>query len=147
TYPIWKGTRRTVREAISDYGIGGDALGSGFIDRLMQRVRGPSRPLLLSLRNTFRRKGRLVTTLITLSLSGATFIAVTSVQGSLLRTLDDALQYWKYGVEVVFGQPQRIELLESEALSVPGVAAAESWLFSSARRVRADGTESRTMSV
>ena len=42
-----------------------------------------SRPLLLSLRNTFRRKGRLALTLATLTLAGAIFIGVFSIRSSL----------------------------------------------------------------
>src|SRR3712207_8326038 len=41
------------------------------IYRLLERVRGLSRPSLLSLRNTFRRKARLMLTLFTLTLGGA----------------------------------------------------------------------------
>ena len=54
--PILNGTRITVREAVSDYGLGAAQLGASLIDRLLQRIRGLSRPLMLSLRNTFRRK-------------------------------------------------------------------------------------------
>lgn len=146
-YPILRGTRLTVREAIADYGVGQERSGKGIIDRAVERIRGLSRPLLLSLRNTFRRKGRLAMTLVTLSLGGAIFVAVMSVQGSLLKTLDEALLYWNYDIAVQFDRAYRLELLEREALSVPGVTAAESWGFSSARIVREDGSESRNFSV
>jgi putative ABC transport system permease protein len=45
----------------------------------------------ISLRNTVRRKARLLLTLSTLTVGGAIFIGVLSVQLSLLATLDDAL--------------------------------------------------------
>ncbi len=110
-------------------------------------MRGLSRPLLLSLRNTFRRKGRLLLTLSTLVLGGAIFIAVLSVHASLLNTLDQALAYWGYDIEVRLARPYRIEQIEEEALRVPGVTGAESWIGSSARRVRDDGTESPSIFV
>jgi len=106
-----------------------------------------SRPLLLSLRNTFRRKGRLALTMATLTLGGAIFIAVFSVRASLIRTLDDALDYWKYDVGVSFARPYRIARIEREALRVPGVVEAESWGFGSARRLRPDGGESDSIFV
>ncbi len=143
-YPVISGTRITVREALSDYGLGGK-FGTSFIDRLLQRLRGLSRPLLLSLRNTFRRRGRLVLTLITLTLGGAIFVAVFSVQASLLLTLDEALNYWQYDVDVSFSRSYRIEQIENEALSVPGVVAAESWYYSSVLRRRDDDSESNTL--
>ncbi|HET7560254.1 MAG TPA: ABC transporter permease, partial [Limnochordia bacterium] len=106
--PVLRGSRISVREAIQSHGAAGGHP-SGAIDRLLQRVRGVSRPLLLSLRNTFRRKGRLALTLITLTLAGAIFVGVLSVNASLHKTLDQALAYWKYDIEVDFAHPERLE--------------------------------------
>lgn len=100
-----------------------------------------SRPMRLSLRNTFRRKGRLALTLSTLTLGGAIFIAVLSVHASLLTTFDDALTYWNYDIEVDFAHSHRIAKIEREAKSVPGVVDAESWSGNTGRRVRPDGHE------
>ncbi|MEZ4734960.1 MAG: FtsX-like permease family protein [Caldilineaceae bacterium] len=143
-YPILRGTRITVREAISEYGLGRGHFGQSWLDRLLERVRGLSRPLLISLRNTFRRKGRLLLTLTTLTLASAIFISVFSVRASLLLTLDDALSYWNYDIGVNLSRPYRADHLEREALTVPGVTAAESWGFWGSRRIRPgeiDGSE------
>ncbi|HET9223206.1 MAG TPA: ABC transporter permease [Roseiflexaceae bacterium] len=141
-WPVIAGTRITVREAIASYGLGKGRFGKGRIDRLLERVHGLSRPLLLSLRNTFRRKGRLALTLSTLTLSGLIFVAVFSVRSSLLLTLEDALNYFNYDVSVSFERPYRLEQIEQVAQSVPGVTAVESWGFSMARRERPNDTES-----
>ncbi len=141
-YPIIGGTRITVRQAISSYGLGEERRGQGRIDRLIERVRGLSRPMLLSLRNTFRRKGRLSLTLGTLTLAGAIFIGILSVQNSLLGMLDSLFRYWNYDVQVEFNRSYRIEQLQRETMSVPGVVKAETWGFRSTRRIRADDTES-----
>src|SRR5262249_38883809 len=53
-WPVLSGARVTVREAISNYGLGRGRFGRGRIDRLLEQVHFLSRPLLLSLRNTFR---------------------------------------------------------------------------------------------
>jgi putative ABC transport system permease protein len=140
--PVLAGVSVTVREAVSGYGLGKGRFGKGRIDHLLERIRGLSRPLMLSLRNTFRRKGRLVLTLTTLTLSGVIFIAVFGVRASLLLTLDDAIKYFNYDVQFSFNRPYRVEQIERVALSVPGVTAAETWGFSSVRRLRADDTES-----
>lgn len=144
-YPIISGTRVTAREAMSSYGVANGRFGRGRIDRLLERVRGLSRPLLLSLRNTFRRKGRLALTLITLTLGGAIFIAVFSVRDSVMVTLDEALGYFNYDVEVAFRRLHRVELMERAALSVPGVLGAQSLGAAGVRRVRDDGSESRNL--
>jgi putative ABC transport system permease protein len=146
-YPIVSGVRVPAREAMSDYGLSTSHFGQGFVDRLLEQVRGLSRPLLLSLRNTFRRKGRLVLTLTTLTLGGAIFVAVFTVRGSLLLTLDEAFDYVRYDAYLSFRRGYRVEQIEREALHVPGVVAAEAWRFNNARRQRPDDTESEPISV
>ncbi|MCL5996124.1 MAG: ABC transporter permease [Chloroflexi bacterium] len=104
-----------------------------------------SRPLLLSLRNTFRRKGRLALTLATLTLGGAIFIGVFSVRASMLRAMDDLMQLYQFDVWVVATRPHRVDQLEREALRVQGVTSASTWLQMPVRRVRPDENESGTI--
>jgi putative ABC transport system permease protein len=138
--PLINGVRITVREAIASYGVA-DTFGRGWADRVMQQVRGLPRPLLLSLRNTFRRKARLVLTLSTLILGGAIFIAIFSVRASLLQSLDEFTAYLNYDVAVDFDGAYQARQIERRALAVPGVVAAETWGGSNARRVRPGGQE------
>jgi putative ABC transport system permease protein len=145
-FPIVRGTRITVREAISDYGLGAGSA-KGIWERVVERVPFTTRPFLLSMRNTFRRKGRLALTLTTLTLGGAIFIAVMSVSASFGLTLNDVFQFWGYDVEADFNQPYLTEQVEQAARSIPGVVYAEPWGFGSVRRVRPDGTESDNLSV
>ncbi len=158
--PVVSGTRTTVRQAITDYGIseGGKKTKDegGRSRRLLRSFRRLSsfiphpssflsRPLRLSLRNTFRRRGRLALTLSTLVLSGAIFIAVFSVHGAMLLTLDDALQYWKFDVLLGFNRAYPSDLVEQIARQVPGVVHAESWGLATVRRLRADDSESQDL--
>ena len=139
--PVLTGTRITVREAISGYGLGKGRFGKGRIDQLIERVRFLSRPMLLSLRNTFRRKGRLALTLSTLTIAGVIFMAVMSVRASLNLTLDDIFAYYDYDVGVTMSRPYRTAVLD-EALRVPGVVGVEYWSSYSAQRLLADDQES-----
>ncbi|RFU22551.1 ABC transporter permease [Geodermatophilus marinus] len=140
-YPVVSGVRITVREALAFHGVGGGQFGRSRVDRVVQRVRGLSRPLLLSLRNTLRRKTRLALTIATLTLGGAVFIAVFSVRASLLTTLDESTSYLNYDISVDFDAAYDTESIERTAMGVPGVAAAESWGSSTARQVRPSGSE------
>lgn len=144
-WPVWRGTGVTVREAVSDYGIGG-VEARGWLDRrvdaLLARLKRLPRPVVLSLRNTFRRKGRLALTLLTLTVAGTVFMAVFSVRASLYTTLDEALDYFRYDVSITFTQNYRSSRIEQEALKVPGVKAVESWGFTSARVLRDERKES-----
>ncbi|HYM69576.1 MAG TPA: ABC transporter permease, partial [bacterium] len=145
--PVLLGTRVTVHEAISAYGLRAHDFGHGRLDTLVERVRGVSRPLLLSLRNTFRRKGRLGLTLATLTVAGAIFISVFSVRTSLIRMVDVVFGQWSSDVWVLLEQPYRVEQLQHEAAQVPGVVQTEGWRVTSVRRVRADGTQSSNIFV
>jgi len=146
-WPVFAGTRVTVREAISGYGLGKGRYGRSRVDRLMGRIRFLSRPLLLSLRNTFRRKGRLVLTLSTLVLGGAMMIGVLSVRASLLKTLDDFFLTYNYDIGVFMARPTRVVAIENVARQVPGVAGVESWGQASGPRVLADGTKTPGITI
>lgn len=141
-FPVLSGTRISIREALSsDSGAG--SYGTNIIDRVINAIRGVPRPMLLSLRNTFRRKGRLALTLVTLTLGGAIFISVFSVQDSITRTLDELFEaLLRSDVQVSFTEDYRVERIEQEALEVDGVARVESWGTIVARRLRPDKTES-----
>lgn len=145
--PILNGTRITVREAISGRGIGERNFGQSRIDRIIERVRGLPRPVLMSLRNVFRRKVRLTLTLLTLTLGSSIFISVFSVRASLFETYEEALAASQHDVEVLFERPYRVTQIEQEALQLPGVITAESWSGTRVYRVRADETESELFSL
>ncbi|HEX5826547.1 MAG TPA: FtsX-like permease family protein [Candidatus Limnocylindrales bacterium] len=136
-WPVWRGVRVTVREAISNAGIA-DGFGRSRFDRLIQGIKGPSRPTLLSIRNTFRRKARLVLTLAALTLGGAVFMSVFTLRASLVGTINETLDYFNYNVQVGLVTPARTSILVRTAEQVPGVVAAEPWTFANAQRVRPD---------
>ncbi len=125
-YPIISGVRVTVREAINDYSVGG-SFQQGFISRFLERIRGLPRPVMLSIRNTFRRKGRMALTLTALTLSGAVFISAYNIRASLLLTLDGIFAYRNYDVIFFFEQPYRTAKTERALTALPGVSRVESF--------------------
>ncbi|MEO5965591.1 MAG: ABC transporter permease, partial [Candidatus Limnocylindrales bacterium] len=145
-WPVWRGVRVTVREAVANAGIS-DSFGRSRFDRLIQGIRGPSRPVLLSIRNTFRRKTRLFLTLAALTLGGAVFMSVFTLRASLVGTINETLDYFHYDVQVGLVQPARTSILVRTAEQVPGVAAAEPWTFANAQRVRPDDTTGASLIV
>lgn len=150
-YPFLANLRVTAAEAMSSYQMGKGRFGAGLLDRLLSGAnlwfarRILLRPLLLSLRNIFRSKGRLVLTLITLILGGATFIGVFSIRASLDRTMDDLLHTWNFDAMILFRRPYRVERIVREAQGVPGVVQTDTWIQLPARRVRPDGSEGQAI--
>ncbi len=144
--PVIFGTRVTIQEALGESGA--SSYGRSIIDRIVQSIKGLPRPVLLSLRNTFRRKARVALTLLTLTLGGAIFIAVFSVRGSLTLTIDELLNsLFNFDVEVTFERDYRTDFVTSEALRVPGVEAVEAWKFNAVRRVNPDGSEGQNITL
>jgi putative ABC transport system permease protein len=105
------------------------------------------RPLLISLRNTFRRKGRLMLTLFTLIMAGAIFIAVFNVRVTLHDFIDQIGKYFLADVTIDFDRPYRINEIKGVAMRVPGVVAVEGWAYASAEAYYPDGTVADNISL
>jgi len=153
-FPAIRATVRiTVREALSAEGHGGGSGGenSGRAGKLTMLLSSLfailGRPLLLSLRNTFRRKWRLVRTLVVLTMGGAIFISVLTVRASLLHTLDETMATKQYDIEVRLARPYRSAYITQQALQVPGVVGAESWHGARAYPVHPDGSEGDSLNL
>jgi putative ABC transport system permease protein len=123
--PVLNASRVTVREAISDYGLG-NSFGEGWLDRWIAQVRGLPRVIALSLRNTFRRKARLALTLGMLTFSGAMFIIVMSTRDALAGTFQVIFEL-EGDADISLQRPYRARRLIEIAQGVPGVARAEVW--------------------
>jgi len=123
--PILRASKISVREAINATGIESGNISKGWVDCQINKIRGISRPLMISLRNTFRRKGRLVLTLITLSLGGAIFIATFNVRASLETYIDKVSKYLLADVSLEFDRNYRINEIQSLAKTVYGVESVE----------------------
>jgi putative ABC transport system permease protein len=144
--PALAGSRITVRDAVAAHGVGIRA-GPSIADRIAERLHGLPAAIRLALTNTFRRKGRLLLTLATLALAGTVFVAILSVRASLGQTLDDAVNYRNYDVDVSLDRPYPAALLRRLTADVPGITRAEPWVSEGASRIRADGSESATFTL
>ena len=125
-WPIYNSVRITVREALSDYGIGGNA--KPRVESVNKNSVLIPRPIRISLRNTFRRKTRLGLTLFTLVLAGAVFIGVYNLWASFDKVIDDVQGYFLSDINVVFNQAYRYHEVAEMAESISGVVGTEGWL-------------------
>lgn len=146
-YPIIHGTRVSVVEALSGISPQKPSGKKGWVDSRLQSIRGLSRPMLISLRNTFRRKGRLVLTLITLTLGGAIFIATFNVQGSLNKYIARIGKYFLADVNVTLGSYERIAEIQQLLLEVSGVRDVEGWAFARGELVMPDGSNGEAVTI
>ncbi|MFL7867272.1 MAG: ABC transporter permease, partial [Anaerolineales bacterium] len=105
------------------------------------------RPLLISLRNTFRRRGRLVLTLFTLTMGGAIFIAVFNVRVSLYDYMGSIGQYFRADVTVDFDEAYRLREVEQYLMQVDGVEFVEGWQYASVEALMPDDTVADNISL
>ncbi|MBN8579612.1 MAG: FtsX-like permease family protein [Anaerolineae bacterium] len=124
--PIYNSVKITVREALSDYGLGGNAKPKD--DSVNKSSVLIPRPIRISLRNTFRRKTRLGLTLFTLVLGGAVFIAVYNLWESFDQVIEDIQGYFLADINISFDRGYRYDKVANIAMSIPGVEGAEGWL-------------------
>lgn len=153
--PVINGSRVTVLAAISGEQSEGDPNRVSRFDGLQTRAtqslarRGMHipRPFLISMRNTFRRKGRLILTLFTLTIGGAIFIAVFNVRVTLHDYIGAIGNYFLADVNLDFDQPYRLREIEQMAMQVDGTTGIEGWLFMGAEIIGDDGKVVDNMSI
>lgn len=160
--PVLNGSRITVLRALSGDLTGDEsAPQNGQQDKLnwfdwalvrltrMLSARGihMPRPFIISLRNTFRRRGRLALTLFTLTMGGAIFIAVFNVRVTLHDYIGQIGNYFRADVTLDFDKPYRSHEVEQYALQLPGVEAVEGWQFLGAELLYPDGSVAENMNM
>jgi putative ABC transport system permease protein len=124
--PAMRGCRISVADALRDFGVG--MRDPGADDGILRLAHGIARPLLLSLRNAFRRRERMALTLLTLALGGSVFLGALELRTGIRRSVGLIYDsYNKYDFLIRFSQPHEADSVEAVVRRIPGVAAAEAW--------------------
>ncbi len=139
--PIRRTTRITVREILNDYGTSRESFGSRGFDGWLSKIRGVDNTLILALRNTFRRRGRLLLTLGLLAAAGGMFMTGINVKSGWERFLADGVASRHYDLEIRLNSPQPEKVVLSTIAGVPGVQKVESWNLLPAAVYRPDGLD------
>jgi putative ABC transport system permease protein len=145
--PVRSGSQIKVRRALSNDRPGGAATLGGLWQRVGTLFWWVSRPVMLSLRNTFRRRGRLILTLLTLTVAGAVFMAVFNVRVSMQDYMDEMMQHFMADLTLTLERPYRTSTVAQAVLEVPGIAAIEPWSGASAEIVDANGEVIEHLSI
>jgi len=96
------------------------------------------RPLLISLRNTFRRRGRLMLTLFTLTMGGGHLHRVFNVRVTLRDYIDSIGHYFLADVSWISPRTYACTRWKNTALQVPGVVAVEGWAYACREAITGD---------
>ncbi len=145
--PIRHGARMSIRQALDSRSAGAVALQTGWLERWLNRLNLFSRPFLLAFRNTFRRKGRLILALATLTLGIAVAMAIFSVYSSVQRTVATVSQAWRYDATLYFEESYLAARVAQLLRKAPGVVASEAWYMLQVRILLDTGRESDDITV
>jgi putative ABC transport system permease protein len=121
--PVARGCRIPVSAALRDFGIA-DPNGRSQHPPRLGRL---TRPLLLSLRNAFRRRQRLALTLVTWASGGAVYIGALDLRASIRGSVDLLFDSQRFDLVLRLARAAPAESLEKALAGVPGVARAEAW--------------------
>ncbi|HYM62579.1 MAG TPA: FtsX-like permease family protein [Thermoanaerobaculia bacterium] len=136
--PVAAVSRITIREALNN-DAGHRPFGSRAFDRWLARIAWVPRPLMLSLRTTLQRRGRLLLTIGTLAAGGAVFISALNVAAAWTRVIDQDYRSRPYDVDVRFAEPYQVARIANIVAGVPDIARAEYWPEVNADIVGASG--------
>ncbi|HNW52313.1 MAG TPA: ABC transporter permease [Prolixibacteraceae bacterium] len=145
--PIYRASRITVREALNDYGVSDTLSIKSEHSQQFIRKMGLSNITLLAIRNTFRRKGRLVLTLITLVLGGAVFISAFNIRTSLKDTVNSRFTNQHYDISMFLSEGVNEAVFCASLDCLPIVADYETWGYARATRIVPGKPESELMDV
>ena len=130
--PVRAALRRPVGEALRDIGITREgrplSLQRGALAaRLVPLLGGWARPLLLSVGNAFRRRQRMLLTVLALASGGAVYLGAANLRSAVRGSVDDLFDAQRYQLQVRVAAPSPATKLEALAREVPGITAAEAW--------------------
>jgi putative ABC transport system permease protein len=126
--PILQASRATVQAAISD--VGSRAPQQGASLPWLPVPAWIDRGLLMAMRNSLRRRARLLFTLALLATAGAMFVSSLNVRRDR-----------HYDMETILSRFWPIDQVSAIIGAVPGVARVEAWNSSATSRARPDGLE------
>ena len=144
--PILRGSTITIQQAISGL-TQAEAPPQGRFMRWLEKTRGISRPLIISLRNTFRRRGRLALTLLTLTLGGALFIATFNVEAYIIAYIARISNYFLADINLTLDSPERISRVQSALADFPEPLIVEGWSAATAELVFDDGSTGEAVHI
>src|SRR5215467_2367982 len=126
--PVYLGTRVTVKQALSGYGLSGAGRRGRLWGRVMARIFNfLPKTSQVGLRSLFRRRTRALLTIAALAISGAAFLAVQTTTSSWNAVISSVFASYRADVFASFSNPQPYSSVQDVVTGVPGVAAVEPW--------------------
>ncbi len=140
--PVVRGCRISVADALRDLGISSastTASASSSFAHALTRT-GLSRPMLLSLRNAFRKRQRMLLTLLTLSMGGAVFMGAGNLKTAVRGAVGLIFETQRYDLALRLDRAWPVDSIERLIAPIGGVESVEAWSAARAALDHHDGT-------
>ena len=124
-YPIIKGVKINVTNALRDYGINMTCKKTGITEKKLLKIFTFYSPLILSIKNTFRNKARLILLIFVISISGALFITSMFVRMSILETVKTNYNYMNYSLNLKLIKPYPVSIIKNNLNKIKGITDVE----------------------
>jgi len=141
-FTVARACRASVAQSLRDGAAGGDRLVTHRV-----AIPGIGRPLMLSLNNALRRRGRLALTLATLAAGGAVFVAAHNLRTSVIASVDSMFEGFRQDFLLRVADPRPASRLEAAVRLAEGVASAEAWGTATANAPQPGGTPGENFAV
>jgi putative ABC transport system permease protein len=125
--PVYLGTRISVHQALSGYGLtNGSPSRSGVWSRIARRTLAPL-PMAMQMgaRSLFRRRSRAMLTLLTLVVAGAVFLCVQTTTYSFESLLSQLFGTYHADIFASLSNPEPYPKVQQILSTIPGVAESE----------------------
>jgi putative ABC transport system permease protein len=146
-FPVYRASKISVQEALNDYGIKDKVSLSSKHGSRFVNILKISNATLFALRNTFRRRGRLILTLITLVMGGAVFISAFNIRASLNETVQSRFTNQHYDIQVIFSKGIKETDFRASIDSLLFITDYETWVYAKATRIISGHSESEQMDL
>ncbi len=129
-----KAMNTTVTDALNDYGL--------TIKResnvTFKVFSNNSNIFLLSCRNVWRRKYRMVVIMFTIALGAALFLTGFNVRSSLFDFLENTSQSMKYDIKVVLNESIPLSIAQSKFIDIEAVKSVDGWVGGGGGRLQSE---------
>ncbi len=126
--PVARAVSMPVRRALASTGASAESFGVGRFDRLLAGLGGSTRPVLLAVRNSFRRRGRLVLTCLTLVCAAVLFMTALNLRATMMRTFDREFAAERYDLTLYLEEMSPVTHIDHALRGIPGILVSESWI-------------------
>ncbi|GLV53868.1 hypothetical protein KDH_07190 [Dictyobacter sp. S3.2.2.5] len=118
--PLWNGTRITIHEALSAYGIN-RGKGNAVLSHFGWRASWIPQTVWLGLRGFFRKRWRAFLTISMLSITGASFLVVQTLTVSIDHTVSSVFTNFRAQVEVDLGSQMTLGQITKDLSGIQNI--------------------------